>query len=112
MRKAIIIITAIGVCFGGLVQARQASTASSVQYRWRDAQGLAHYSDSLSSDAIANGYDVVNSQGLVMRHVDYTGSAWGRQILRDFRGLQYKFWLVKPKAASLAALADELRSAA
>jgi len=51
-------------------------------------------------------------RGLVMRHVEYTGSAWGRQILRDFRGLQYKFWLVKPKAASLAALADELRSAA
>ncbi len=70
MRKAIIIIAAIGLGFGGLVQARQASTASSVQYRWRDAQGLAHYSDSLSSDAIANGYDVVNSQGLVMRHVD------------------------------------------
>ncbi len=49
---------------------------------------------------------------LVSRHVEYTGSAWGRQILRDFRGLQYKFWLVKPKAASLAALAEELRSAA
>ncbi len=49
---------------------------------------------------------------LVTRHVEYTGSAWGRQILREFRGLQYKFWLVKPKAASLAALAEELRSAA
>ncbi|MDE3072292.1 MAG: alpha-hydroxy-acid oxidizing protein, partial [Pseudomonadota bacterium] len=51
-------------------------------------------------------------RNLVMRHVEYTGSEWGRQILRDFRGLQYKFWLVKPKAASLAALAEELRSAA
>ncbi len=70
MRKAIIIITAVGLGFGGLVEARQTGTASSVQYHWRDAQGLAHYSDSLSSDAIANGYDVVNSQGLVMRHVD------------------------------------------
>ncbi|MFK2902333.1 DUF4124 domain-containing protein [Dyella ginsengisoli] len=70
MRKAIIIITAIGLGFSGLVQARQASTGSSVQYRWHDAQGLAHYSDSLSADAMANGYDVVNSQGLVMRHVD------------------------------------------
>lgn len=69
MRKALI-ITAIGLGLSGLVQARQTSTASSVQYRWRDAQGLAHYSDSLSADAIANGYDVVNSQGLVMRHVD------------------------------------------
>ncbi|WNL45948.1 glutamate synthase large subunit [Dyella sp. BiH032] len=51
-------------------------------------------------------------RGLVTRHVELTGSDWGRQILRDFRGLQYKFWLVKPKAASLDALADELRSAA
>jgi glutamate synthase (NADPH/NADH) large chain len=51
-------------------------------------------------------------RGLVERHVALTGSDWGRQILRDFRGLQYKFWLVKPKAASLSALAEELRSAA
>lgn len=70
MRKALIIIAALGVGVGGLAQARQATTGSSVQYRWRDAQGLPHYSDSLSSDAIANGYDVVNSQGLVMRHVE------------------------------------------
>ncbi|MET0331711.1 MAG: glutamate synthase large subunit, partial [Dyella sp.] len=38
-------------------------------------------------------------RSLVTRHVELTGSAWGAQILRDFRGLQYKFWLVKPKAA-------------
>ncbi|GFZ91521.1 glutamate synthase large subunit [Dyella caseinilytica] len=49
---------------------------------------------------------------LVTRHVELTGSDWGRQILRDFRGLQYKFWLVKPKAANLAVLAEELRRAA
>jgi len=51
-------------------------------------------------------------RGLVTRHVELTGSDWGRQVLRDFRGLQYKFWLVKPKAASLAVLAEELRRAA
>jgi glutamate synthase (NADPH) large chain len=51
-------------------------------------------------------------RGLVTRHAELTGSTWGRKILRDFRGLQYKFWLVKPKAASLAALAEELRVAA
>ncbi|HEX7817281.1 glutamate synthase large subunit [Dyella sp.] len=61
-------------------------------------EGMEHYMQHLRS--------------LVTRHVEYTGSEWGRQILRDFRGLQYKFWLVKPKAASLAALAEELRSAA
>jgi glutamate synthase (NADPH/NADH) large chain len=51
-------------------------------------------------------------RGLIGRHAELTGSAWGRHLLTDFRGLLQRFWLVKPKAASLAALADELRRAA
>jgi glutamate synthase (NADPH/NADH) large chain len=51
-------------------------------------------------------------RGLIGRHVELTGSAWGKHLLNDFRGLLQRFWLVKPKAASLAALADELRRAA
>ncbi|MDQ6647450.1 MAG: glutamate synthase large subunit, partial [Pseudomonadota bacterium] len=51
-------------------------------------------------------------RGLISRHVELTGSAWGSSLLNDFRGLLQRFWLVKPKAASLAALADELRRAA
>jgi glutamate synthase (NADPH/NADH) large chain len=51
-------------------------------------------------------------RGLIARHVESTGSAWGRHVLTDFRGLLQRFWLVKPKAASLDALAEELRSAA
>ncbi len=51
-------------------------------------------------------------RGLIARHVETTGSAWGRHVLTDFRGLLQRFWLVKPKAASLDALAVELRSAA
>ena len=38
--------------------------------------------------------------------------AWATQLLDDFRNVLHKIWLVKPKAASLAALADELRRAA
>ncbi|MDF4003767.1 glutamate synthase large subunit [Luteibacter sp. PPL552] len=49
---------------------------------------------------------------LIERHAELTGSAWGRRVLGDFRGLLQRFWLVKPKAASLDALAEELRSAA
>jgi glutamate synthase (NADPH) large chain len=49
---------------------------------------------------------------LIARHAELTGSAWGRQVLGDFRGMLQRFWLVKPKAASLDALAEELRSAA
>jgi glutamate synthase (NADPH/NADH) large chain len=51
-------------------------------------------------------------RGLIARHAELTGSAWARHLLGDFRGLLQRFWLVKPKAASLAALADELRRAA
>ena len=35
-----------------------------------------------------------------------------RRILDDFRDFLGKFWLVKPKAASLESLADDLRRAA
>jgi glutamate synthase (NADPH/NADH) large chain len=49
---------------------------------------------------------------LIARHAELTGSAWGAHLLGDFRGLLQRFWLVKPKAASLDALAEELRSAA
>jgi glutamate synthase (NADPH/NADH) large chain len=44
--------------------------------------------------------------------VECTGSAWGAQLLEDFRDVAGRFWLVKPKAASLASLAEALRRAA
>lgn len=40
-----------------------------VQYRWSDASGHVHFSDTLSDAAIARGYDVINSQGVVVQHV-------------------------------------------
>lgn len=43
---------------------------NTMRYKWHDAQGLMHFSDSLSADAMQNGYDMVNDQGLVVRHVD------------------------------------------
>lgn len=55
-----------------------AQNSSSVRYRWHDAKGLPHYSDSLSSEAMKNGYDLVNDQGLVMSHV-------ARQLTPDER---------------------------
>ncbi len=61
-------------------------------------EGMEHYMQHLRS--------------LIARHVKLTGSAWGRQLQDDFRGVLQRFWLVKPKAASLDALAEELRRAA
>ena len=51
-------------------------------------------------------------RGLIKLHARETGSAWGREILDDFRSFLPRFWLVKPKAADLATLIDSLRQAA
>jgi len=51
-------------------------------------------------------------RALLRSHADFTGSAWSGKLLADFRDVLHKFWLVKPKAASLAALTDELKRAA
>lgn len=59
------IILSLGLA--GLVAAQ--STPGGVRYRWVDAHGLPHYSDSLTEDALKFGYDVINSNGMVMTHV-------------------------------------------
>jgi glutamate synthase (NADPH/NADH) large chain len=51
-------------------------------------------------------------QHLIERHVAETGSVWGGEILRDFRTYLSRFWLVKPKAASLESLIENLSRAA
>ena len=50
--------------------AQQNQNHSTYRYRWTDAQGLPHYSDSLSADAMKYGYDIVNDRGLTVGHVD------------------------------------------
>ena len=40
------------------------------RYKWRDAQGNLHYSDSVPVEATKLGYDIVNSQGTVVKHVE------------------------------------------
>ncbi len=49
---------------------------------------------------------------LISRHRELTGSIWAQQILDEFRDYVGKFWLVKPKAASLESLTESLRRAA
>ncbi len=41
-------------------------------------------------------------------YVQQTGSAWGQEILDNFNTMVSKFWLVKPKAASIDGLLDIL----
>ncbi|MBS0432745.1 MAG: DUF4124 domain-containing protein [Proteobacteria bacterium] len=47
-----------------------ANVTSTTHYRWRDAQGVVHFGDTIPPEAVPLGYDIVNDQGLVVRHVD------------------------------------------
>jgi glutamate synthase (NADPH/NADH) large chain len=51
-------------------------------------------------------------EGLLARHVAETGSLWGTEIVNDLRTYLPKFWVVKPKAASIDSLIENLRRAA
>ena len=45
----------------------------------------------------------------IREFVDETGSAWGEEILDNFPDYVGKFWMVKPKAASLSHLLENTR---
>ena len=51
-------------------------------------------------------------EGLLDQHVAETGSAWAEEIVNDLRSYIGKFWVVKPKAASIDSLIENLRRAA
>jgi valyl-tRNA synthetase len=70
MRK-IIHILFIGMLFASTaaMAQQQHNAHESYRYSWIDDSGQPHYSDSLTDEAIKNGYDVLNSSGLVVRHV-------------------------------------------
>lgn len=48
--------------------------------------------------------------GVIARFVDDTHSAWGAELLDNFDDYVGKFWLVKPKAASLSDLLSNTRA--
>jgi len=47
-----------------------ASENERVRYKWKDEKGALHFSDTLTQEATKFGYDVVNTQGMVVKHVD------------------------------------------
>jgi glutamate synthase (NADPH) large chain len=58
------------------------------------------------------GTHVQHLRGLIEQHVEATGSAWGAQLLNDFRSYIGRFWVVKPKASAIDSLLVNLRRAA
>jgi hypothetical protein len=69
MRIIIHALACVGLCAAFAVQA-QSDKASALRYKWRDGQGLPHYSDSLSTEALKYGYDVVDARGITVGHVE------------------------------------------
>jgi glutamate synthase (NADPH/NADH) large chain len=55
---------------------------------------------------------VQHLESLLERHVAATMSAWAEEIAADLRAFLPKFWVVKPKAASVDSLIENLRRAA
>ena len=49
-------------------------------------------------------------RGVINEHVAETSSDWGREILENFEDFVASFWLVKPKAANLKSLLENMRS--
>lgn len=49
-------------------------------------------------------------RSVLVEYVEETGSPWGQEILEDFDDYVGKFWLVKPKAADLQQLLDNVRA--
>jgi uncharacterized protein (DUF342 family) len=63
--------TSIRLCIALILGIASISTmaAGAVRYKWRDAEGNLHYSDSLPADANVLGYDVVTGQGVLVKRV-------------------------------------------
>jgi glutamate synthase (NADPH/NADH) large chain len=55
---------------------------------------------------------VQHLEALLERHVTETHSLWAQEIAGDLRTFLPKFWVVKPKAASIDSLIENLRRAA
>ncbi|MGC1550896.1 MAG: DUF4124 domain-containing protein [Rhodanobacter sp.] len=69
MRLSSFVIALAALTLGLSVRAHAQAHEGAFRYKWTDSHGLAHYSDSLTDDAIKSGYDVVNDQGMVISHV-------------------------------------------
>ena len=65
MKKPLLMILALLLGCG----CAQAQNSGNVRYKWHDGQGLVHFSDGLSREAMKYGYDLVNDHGLVIQHV-------------------------------------------
>ncbi|BFI94550.1 MAG: hypothetical protein RSP_00600 [Rhodanobacter sp.] len=101
MRKPHRILIAAALLASAPLLAQQNSGNNGYRYKWVDAQGLPHFSDSLTQDALKYGYSVVNDQGMVVQRVQ-------RQLNPEERAAAQK--LAKQQADAKRAADDQART--
>lgn len=65
---------ALALACASVIAAEKSGSGRS-KYKWRDAAGALHYSDALPADAVQYGYEIVNSQGVVIKRVERAQTA-------------------------------------
>lgn len=101
MRKPYSILFAAALLASASVCAQQSAGNNGLRYKWVDGQGLPHFSDSLTQDALKYGYVVVNDQGMVVQRVQ-------RQLNPEERAAAQK--LAKQQADARRAAEDQART--
>ncbi len=70
MRSIASSLLVLALAFSIIATAATTTNEKRNRYKWTDAQGNLHYDDALPTDALQLGYEVVNGQGIVVKHVD------------------------------------------
>lgn len=68
-RTALALLPVALLALAVALPARAGDTATATHYRWKDASGVVHFGDTIPASALAGGYDIVNNDGQVVRHV-------------------------------------------
>ncbi|MES2405401.1 MAG: DUF4124 domain-containing protein [Pseudomonadota bacterium] len=68
-RTALLLLPAVLLAASAVTPAGATDNSPVVHYRWKDAAGVVHFSDTIPASALAGGYDVVNNDGQVVRHI-------------------------------------------
>jgi hypothetical protein len=68
-RIVLLLLPALLLAASAVTPVRATDNATAVHYRWKDAAGVVHFADTIPASALAGGYDVVDNNGRVVRHV-------------------------------------------